>query len=101
LGSAQYLMEKARTAGLTTYKRSLRTEIEIGTWGTLCTVVLFVGSACAALFGYKGAWISELGIATGIVTMAAILVRSHLAAVAARARRAVRAIRKAGTGPDV
>ena len=32
-------MEKARTAGLTTYKRSLRTEIEIGTWGTLCTVV--------------------------------------------------------------
>jgi len=77
-----------------TYRRRLRTEIEIGTWGTLCTVVLFFGSAGAALFGYRVAWISELGIATGIATVAAILIRAPLAAVGARARRAGRALRR-------
>jgi hypothetical protein len=47
--------------------------MEIGTWGTLCTLVLFFISAIVE-FLTGLVWVSELGCLVGIGTMAAILV---------------------------
>ena len=58
---------------LTTHK----TEIEIGTWGTACTGLLFLISAFVEFFTGR-AWISELGCLVGIATIAAIFARAHL-----------------------
>ena len=65
--------------GLKTYKRSLRTEIEIGTWGTACTGLLFLISAFVEFFTRGDVtWISEVGCVVGLATIAVILFRAHL-----------------------
>jgi hypothetical protein len=81
--------------GLTTYKRYLRTEIEIGTWGTACTALLFLISAFVE-FLTRGSviWISEAGCMVGLATVAVILVRAHLPSITKRTRHTFRFLRR-------
>jgi len=68
--------------GLITYKRSLRTEIEIGTWGTASTALLFFISAFVEFFTRGDVtWISEIGCAVGLATIAIILLWAYFSRV--------------------
>jgi hypothetical protein len=88
--------------GLTTKKSRLRTEVEIGTWGSLCTLLLFFSSAIVEYFTRgNGAWVSAIGCIVGTATIVAVLLRAHLFALTLRTRTAFRALRRGQSKPSV
>jgi hypothetical protein len=86
--------QSERGMGLSTYRQRARVEIEIGTWGSLVTALLFFASGIVDYFTIDDvSWVSTLGCLTGLATIASILVRAHLANATVRARRALRRLR--------
>jgi hypothetical protein len=80
--------------GLSTYRQRARFEIEVGTWGSLCTACLFFAAGIADYFSDRDVtWISGLGCMVGLATIAIILIRSHLSNATVRARKALRRLR--------
>ena len=92
--NATMTRQSERGMGLSTYRQRARVEIEIGTWGSLVTALLFFTSGIVDYFTTDDvSWISTLGCLTGLATIASILVRAHLANATVRARRALRRLR--------
>src|SRR5262245_1857274 len=86
--------QSERGMGLSTFRQRARVEIEIGTWGSLVTALLFFTSGIVDYFTTDDvSWISTLGCLTGLATIASIMVRAHLANATLRARRALRRLR--------
>jgi|EndMetStandDraft_5_1072996.scaffolds.fasta_scaffold18017_2 hypothetical protein len=76
---------------LPTHNRHLRTDIEIGIWGTTCALVLFLTSAFVEYFTRgEVTGISNVGCLVGVATVGVILVRARLFAVASQRRKALR-----------
>jgi hypothetical protein len=81
--------------GLSTYRHRARIEIEIGTWGSLCSLLLFLICGIAAQFTDRDVtWISGLGCVIGLGTIAAILIRGYLSDATLRGRKALRKLRR-------
>jgi hypothetical protein len=92
--NASMARQSERGMGLSTFRQRARVEIEIGTWGSLVTALLFFTSGIVDYFTTDDvSWISTLGCLTGLATIASILVRAHLANATLRARRALRRLR--------
>ena len=86
--------QSERGMGLSTYRQRARVEIEIGTWGSLLTALLFFTSGIVDYFTTDDVtWISMLGCLAGLGTIAIILIRAHLSNATVRARRALRRLR--------
>ena len=80
--------KSSSTRGLTTYKQSLRTQIEVGLWGSLATCILFFVSAFVEGFSRgEVVWISQLGCVVGLATVAFIVISSFAAHWEARRRQ--------------
>src|SRR5215470_15353078 len=87
--------QSERGMGLSTFRQRARLEIEIGTWGSLVTALLFFTSGIVDYFTTDDvSWISTLGCLTGLATIASILIRAHLSNATVRARRALRKLRR-------
>jgi hypothetical protein len=81
--------------GLSTYRHRARVEIEIGTWGTACTVLLFLISwVLESLTSVAVAWIDGLACTVGTGTIAAIVLRTYVSDSIVRARKALRKRRR-------
>jgi hypothetical protein len=81
--------------GLSTYRHHARAEIEIGTWGTACTVLLFLISWVVESFTSAAvAWIDGLACIVGIGTITAIVLRGYASDSIVRARKALRKRRR-------
>ena len=87
--------QSERGMGLSTYRQRARVEeIEIGTWGSLLTALLFFTSGIVDYFTTDDVtWISMLGCLAGLGTIASIVIRAHLSNATVRARRALRRLR--------
>ena len=86
--------QSERGMGLSTYRQRARVEIEIGTWGSLLTALLFLTCGIVDYFTTDDVtWISALGCIVGLTTIASILIRAHLANATVRARKALRRLR--------
>jgi hypothetical protein len=86
--------QSERGMGLSTFRQRARVEIEIGTWGSLVTALLFFTCGIVDYFTTDDvSWISALGCLTGLATIASILIRAHLSNATLRARRALRRLR--------
>jgi hypothetical protein len=86
---------RKRTMGLSTFRQRARVEIEIGLWGSLCAALLFFISGVADYFSDDDlSWISMIGCAVGLATIASIVVRGHISDTTLRARKAFRRLRR-------
>src|SRR5262245_62442443 len=86
--------QSERGMGLSTFRQRARVEIEIGTWGSLVTALLFFTSGIVDYFTTDDvSWISTLGCLTGLATIASIVIRAHLANDTLRERQALRRLR--------
>jgi hypothetical protein len=65
------------------HQRRARVDAAIGMWGTACAALLFFVSTFLEYWSNgRNTWVSGIGCAVGLSTIAAILLRSHSANIA-------------------